>query len=74
MRTRWSKSPKQRVVVISRARSSDELNNIYMLLDQLEPIEKDKQFFRPRSDLFYWPLALALVLAGMIGIFKNQRS
>jgi Ca-activated chloride channel homolog len=57
-----------------RARSADELNNIYMLLDQLEPIEKDKQFFRPRSDLFYWPLALALLLAGIIGIYKTHRS
>lgn len=55
-----------------RARSSDELNNIYMLLDKLEPVEKDKQFFRPRTDLFYWPLALALVLSGLIGLFKIQ--
>jgi Ca-activated chloride channel homolog len=53
-----------------RARNPDELNNIYMLLDKLEPIEKDKQFFRPRTDLFYWPLALALMIAGMIGIVK----
>ena len=53
-----------------RARSSDELNNIYMLLDKLEPIEKDKQFFRPRTDLFYWPLVLALILTGFIGINK----
>ncbi len=57
-----------------RARSSDELNNIYMLLDKLEPIEKDKQFFRPRTELFYWLLALALVLSGFIGIYKMQRS
>lgn len=53
-----------------RARNADELNNIYMLLDQLEPIEKDKQFFRPRTDLFYWPLALALLFSGLIGIKK----
>jgi Ca-activated chloride channel homolog len=57
-----------------RARSADELNNIYMLLDKLEPIEKDKQFFRPRTELFYWPLALALVLSGFIGIYKMRRS
>ncbi|MFZ2725777.1 MAG: VWA domain-containing protein [Methylococcaceae bacterium] len=49
-----------------RARNTDELNNIYMLLDQLEPVEKDKQFFRPRSELFYYPLALALlIVAGL---------
>jgi Ca-activated chloride channel homolog len=55
-----------------RARNADELNNIYMLLDQLEPIEKDKQFFRPRSDLFHWPLALALILTGLIGISRAR--
>ncbi|MGZ8239382.1 MAG: vWA domain-containing protein, partial [Methylobacter sp.] len=38
-----------------RARNTDELNNIYMRLDELEPIEKDKQYFRPRTELFYWP-------------------
>lgn len=56
-----------------RARNADELNNIYMLLDQLEPIEKDKQFFRPRTDLFYWPLALALALSGLIGFYKTKQ-
>jgi Ca-activated chloride channel homolog len=57
-----------------RARNADELNNIYMLLDQLEPIEKDKQFFRPRTDLFYWPLALALLLSSLIGFYKTKWS
>jgi Ca-activated chloride channel homolog len=56
-----------------RARNADELNNIYMLLDQLEPIEKDKQFFRPRTDLFYWPLAVALALSGLIGFYKTAQ-
>jgi Ca-activated chloride channel family protein len=46
-----------------RARSSEELAQIYALLDQLEPVEKDKQFFRPRSELFHWPLAIALLIA-----------
>ncbi len=55
-----------------RARNADELNNIYMLLDKLEPVEKDKQFFRPRTDLFYWPLALALLLAGLVGISRTH--
>jgi len=46
-----------------RARNTEELEQIYALLDQLEPVEKDKQFFRPRTDLFYWPLAVASCLA-----------
>ena len=53
-----------------RARNTDELNNIYLRLDELEPIEKDKQYFRPRTELFYWPLSLALVLLALIAIRK----
>lgn len=49
-----------------RARNTDELNKIYKMLDELEPVEKDKQFFRPKAELFFWPLAFALVLAGIV--------
>lgn len=52
--------------VYFRARNTDELSRIYQLLDQLEPVEKDKQYFRPRSELYYWPLAGALLLAAVI--------
>ena len=45
-----------------RARNTEELNNIYMRLDELEPVEKDKQYFRPRTELYIYPLALALGL------------
>jgi Ca-activated chloride channel family protein len=45
-----------------RARNADELSYIYLLLDKLEPVEKDKQYFRPQSELFYWPLSLAIAL------------
>ena len=55
-----------------RARNTDELNNIYMRLDELEPIEKDKQYFRPRSELYYWPLSLALLLTAVI-VFARLR-
>ncbi|MCK5830192.1 MAG: VWA domain-containing protein [Methylococcales bacterium] len=53
-----------------RARDTDELNQIYNLLDDLEPIEKDKQFFRPKTELYYWPLAIALLLSGLISISR----
>ncbi len=49
-----------------RARDTEELEQIYQALDQLEPIEKDKQYFRPRTELYHWPLALALLLASVI--------
>jgi len=57
-----------------RARNTDELNNIYMRLDELEPVEKDKQYFRPRSELYFWPLSLALVLATIIALSKVRLS
>lgn len=53
-----------------RARNTDELNNIYMRLDELEPVEKDKQYFRPRSELYYWPLSLALGLTAVIALSR----
>ena len=57
-----------------RARNTDELNNIYRRLDELEPVEKDKQYFRPRSELYYWPLSLALILAAIIAVSKVRLS
>jgi Ca-activated chloride channel family protein len=60
--------------VYFRARNTDELNNIYQLLDQLEPAEKDKQYFRPRSELYYWPLAGALLLAAVIALSRVRLS
>lgn len=45
-----------------RARDTEQLEQIYQLLDELEPIEKDVQRFRPQIALFYWPLAIALIL------------
>lgn len=45
-----------------RARDTEQLEQIYALLDELEPIEKDVQRFRPQTALFYWPLTVALIL------------
>ncbi|BBL69467.1 vWA domain-containing protein [Methylogaea oryzae] len=51
-----------------RARDTQELEQIYALLDRLEPVQKDVQYFRPRSELYPWPAGLALLLAaGLIG-------
>lgn len=53
-----------------RARDSEELNKIYQMLDQLEPVQKDRQYFRPQKELFYWPLAAALLLTA--GIYLRR--
>ncbi len=49
-----------------RARDTDELSQIYGLLDELEPLPKDTQSLRPVKALFVLPLALALMLATML--------
>lgn len=49
-----------------RARNTAELDNIYLRLDELEPIARDKHYFRPRIELFYWPLAAALMLVAVL--------
>jgi Ca-activated chloride channel family protein len=46
-----------------RARDSQSMNNIYNLLDKLEPIAQEQQQMRPLTALFYWPLALAVLIA-----------
>lgn len=48
-----------------RARNTDELEQIYKLLDELEPVEAEALHFRPTTALFYWPLAIALLLTGL---------
>lgn len=43
-----------------RARDPKELAQIYQLLDQLEPIARDPQTFRPQQSLLHWPLLIAM--------------
>lgn len=49
-----------------RARNTDELNQIYAHIDQLEPVEQETHSFRPVTALFMWPLGVALLLACFI--------
>lgn len=46
-----------------RAKDPAQLQQIYALLDTLEPIEQDDEVFRPTQALFFWPLGLALLLS-----------
>lgn len=56
-----------------RARDSAELESIYQLLNELEPVAQESQTFRPQQILFFWPLSLALLLAGLIALLKGVR-
>ncbi len=53
-----------------RARNTEELETIYHLLDELEPLEKDKQYYRPKTELYFWPLSLSLILTSIISLFR----
>lgn len=60
-----------------RARNTEELERIYQEIDKLEPISRDQLSYRPQSELFYWPLGLALLLTifkslGQLTVFSNK--
>ncbi len=46
-----------------RAKDSQGMEQIYQLLDLLEPVDQEQQQMRPLTALFYWPLALALSIS-----------
>jgi Ca-activated chloride channel family protein len=54
-----------------RARNPEELAQIYQIIDQLEPVEQESEIFRPVKTLFYLPLAGALVLSLLLGLFMT---
>ncbi|MGL5360862.1 MAG: vWA domain-containing protein, partial [Shewanella sp.] len=61
-----------------RARNSQELDKIYQEIDKLEPVSRDQLSYRPQADLFYWPLALALLTSlwialGQLPFFAARR-
>ena len=49
--------------IYRRAKSADELAEIYAEMDRLEPIEQNPEIYRPVRTLFHWPLMLAIVLS-----------
>ncbi len=44
-----------------RARDTHELEEIYAILDELEPLAEEEQFYRPTKELYFWPLLGVLV-------------
>jgi len=51
-----------------RAYNTDDLQNIYELLDLLEPVEKELKSYRPIKALFYLPLTAASVIAALLAL------
>jgi Ca-activated chloride channel family protein len=49
-----------------RARDTRTLMAIYQLLNELEPATRDEETFRPRQELYPWPLAAALFMTVLL--------
>ncbi len=52
-----------------RAYTTADLQKIYVLLDELEPTEKDVKSYRPIKVLFYIPLTASLLFATLLALF-----
>jgi Ca-activated chloride channel family protein len=51
-----------------RARDIRDLRRVYSLLDELEPVQGDAEYFRPVDELYAWPLATALGLSALLAL------
>ena len=51
-----------------RAYTTADLQQVYTLLDKLEPVEKDVKSYRPIKALFYLPLTASLLCAALLAV------
>ncbi|GIU02309.1 vWA domain-containing protein [Shewanella algidipiscicola] len=53
-----------------RARNATELEQIYQMIDKLEPTNSDQLTYRPQSELFYYPLSAALLISVLLILWQ----
>jgi len=53
-----------------RATDTASLQDIYKLVDELEPVEEPESGFRPVKSYYFYPLGLALVLVGLMSLIS----
>ena len=53
-----------------RAKDTAGLQDIYRLLDEMEPVAEPEAGFRPVKSLYYWPLGGAFVLASFLALMN----
>lgn len=51
-----------------RARDTADLQQIYGLLDKLEPAAEEEESFRPVDELYLWPLSAALLISVLLAL------
>jgi Ca-activated chloride channel family protein len=54
-----------------RARDVKGLQEIYAVLDEIEPISTDELSYRPIKELYYYPLSIALLLSVLIVLWNT---
>lgn len=53
-----------------RAKDTEELEAIYAELDKLEPVDQEARFYRPTTQLFYYPLSVSLIAVCTLILLK----
>ena len=53
-----------------RAKDTAGLQEIYRILDEMEPVVEPEAGFRPIKSFFYWPLGAAMVLATLLALIN----
>lgn len=56
-----------------RARDTRDLAEIYELLDELEPMAEEQEYFRPKTEFYYWP-ALMFFMLMILNIWKKGQN
>jgi Ca-activated chloride channel family protein len=57
-----------------RATDTATLQDIYRLVDELEPVEEPEAGFRPVQSLYFWPLSSAFLLAAFLCIVSLMQA
>ncbi len=55
-----------------RARNPQQLAKIYDVINKLQPVNNAQQTWRPRDELFRYPLAFALLLSVVIAFMRKR--
>ena len=53
-----------------RAKDTAALQDIYRLVDELEPVDEPEAGFRPVKSYYYYPLAGAFAIAALMSIIS----
>jgi Ca-activated chloride channel family protein len=54
-----------------RAKDAEALENIYAVLEKLEPVEYEEESYTPKTLLYYYPLGAALVFSALLVMLNN---